>query len=146
MRDLAWFDVFAVPLPFDPANVVVAATLPGDPASKERPRTVTNEHGTRTYTPARTRDAEAAVTLQVRAAMRGQPRHDIAFAVVFAFHLKGWRRRDTDNMEKLVLDACNHVVWDDDSQVLETHVALRRDAAVPRTEFAAISLGPLPRR
>lgn len=38
-------------------------------------------------------------------------------AVTIDFYLPDRRRRDLDNLSKAVLDACNKVVWQDDTQI-----------------------------
>lgn len=43
-------------------------------------------------------------------------------------------RPDTDNLVKLVLDACNRVVWRDDAQVCAIQATKRYTQMAPRTE------------
>lgn len=100
----------------------VEFTVPGEPKSKERPRVTRNG----TYTPKSTLDAEKAVRAAYRAAVErsGSSEYllqgNIYVEMVFFNGTK--RRRDLDNMVKLVLDALNRVAYDDDVQVHEKHV------------------------
>lgn len=98
----------------------VRFTIPGDPVSKERPRSGRNGA---TYTPARTRDAEGAVRSAFLTALGvGEavaPPVDVgqAWMLRLVFHRWERRPRDVDNMAKLVMDALNGHLWMDDAQV-----------------------------
>lgn len=95
----------------------VAFTIYGEPASKERPR-VTSKG---TFTPKRTVDAEKAVRAAYRAAAttsNGEVRKlEGKLQASMVFFNGNRRRRDLDNMVKLVLDALNGIAYDDDVQV-----------------------------
>ena len=58
---------------------------------------------------------------------------DIIINVVMYF--SDHRKRDWDNYHKLTMDACNGIVWEDDSQIVEAHVFKEHDADNPRTEI-----------
>lgn len=105
-------------------------TYPGDPVSKGRPRVT--PHGT--YTPEKTKTAEETLGWALKLAWKKQPSTS-DFMVGMEFHTKGKRRRDLDNLMKLVLDAGNSIVWADDSQVVELHGYLYRESPNPRTEI-----------
>jgi len=99
----------------------------GEPRSKERARVV-NGHA---YTPKRTRDAEEVIRHFCRGPLIDGPCH-----VHVQFYCFNKRRRDLDNMTKLVLDALNGCAYHDDSQIVglaaSKHTAEERDNA--RTE------------
>ena len=42
--------------------------------------------------------------------------------MIIVFSIKDKRRRDIDNMLKVLLDSMNKIVFEDDSQVIELHV------------------------
>ena len=91
---------------------VVRFTVAGEPRSKQRPRVTARG----TYTPAETRLAEQAV----QAAWFRTQSEQFVFQVVVTidFYNGNKRRRDLDNMAKLVLDALNKVAYSDDYQVV----------------------------
>lgn len=122
---------------------IVGLVALGDPPSKARPRFTGQGYKTRAYTPERTREAEEVLGWLIREARPGlHPDADHDFRVEVAFFTKTWQRRDLDNMAKLVLDACNQLVWADDSQVTELEISVCRGDAQPRTELAIYSLPP----
>ena len=66
------------------------------------------------------------------------------FRVDAAFWVSDRRRRDIDNLLKLVLDALNKgVAWHDDFQVVEIHATRQSDLEHPRTEVTVGRLGEL---
>ena len=57
-------------------------------------------------------------------------------AVTMRFYLKSEKSRgDFDNLAKLVCDAGNMVLWQDDRQIVEAHVYVVRGDPGPRTEI-----------
>jgi crossover junction endodeoxyribonuclease RusA len=108
--------------------------VPGPPQAKERPR---KGKGGRFYTPARTRLYEAHVRAHARAATarsRWQRHPGAMYRVELAVIFPDARRRDIDNTAKAVLDACNGVAWEDDSQISELTVRREIDRERPRVE------------
>jgi len=95
----------------------VRFTVIGEPVSKERAR-VTSKGA---YTPKRTVEAEKSVRAAYRAAqhpsMTSEPHLSGNIEAEMVFYLGTKRRRDLDNMAKLVLDALNKVAYEDDVQV-----------------------------
>lgn len=96
--------------------------------------------GGRWYTPAETRGFEASIRAlaiatfaQLRLpARRGWPVRG-RFYVEVGCYFPDARRRDADNVAKAVLDACNQVLWVDDSQVaIKAHPYI--DRVSPRTD------------
>jgi Holliday junction resolvase RusA-like endonuclease len=127
-------------------EVVASLVLPGNPAPKERPR-----HGQgHTFTPRKTRDAEETVAWTFRQARPDwQPDPVSAFGVAILFAASDFIRRDADNLLKLLLDALNKVVWQDDAQVVEFSVRLERGQPTGRTVAVLYRLpepAPVPAR
>ena len=102
-------------------TLAASFTVHGEPVSKQRARVT----GRGTYTPAKTREAEAEVrnryfaSLDLLASDADDRDEDGSYAVHITFTNGNRRRRDLDNMTKLVLDALNGVAWVDDVQVVE---------------------------
>jgi len=90
----------------------VKFTVMGEPRSKQRPRVT--QRGT--FTPKETLEAEKRVRDGWRIA--GEPKFDYQVIVDLRFYNGNKRRRDIDNMAKLVLDALNKEAFDDDYQVV----------------------------
>ena len=112
-------------------SLVVDLTIEGEPVSKGRPR---KGKGGRVYTPAATRAAEHRLAWLVR--LTGvKPVAGVGFAIQAWFLVGDRRRRDHDNMLKLVMDACNGVVWDDDSQVYADACEIVRGVPRPATRI-----------
>lgn len=97
--------------------LVVRFVVVGEPVSKERARVTAKG----AYTPKRTVDAEKAVRAAYRAAqhpsLSNEPHLNGYVEAEIDFYLGTKRRRDLDNMAKLVLDALNGVAYGDDVQV-----------------------------
>ena len=95
-------------------------TIHGEPVSKARPRFTRTGA---TYTPATTVEAERAVRAAYQAARIGQADLDpeARYSVDVVFTNGNRRRRDLDNMVKLVLDALNGRAYGDDAQVYDLH-------------------------
>ena len=91
---------------------LVRFTIRGEPKSKQRPRVTARG----TYTPAETREAEQ----RIRTAWAETQAEPFTYQVVVTidFYNGNKRRRDLDNMAKLVLDALNKVAYADDYQVV----------------------------
>lgn len=119
----------------------VRVTIPGEPVSKARPRVVGTGSSRRTYTPVKTAAAENAIGWVLRAAGVNEPDREGAYKVEVAFYCGTWRHNDIDNLTKLVLDACNGVVWADDSQVYELHAYVIRGASDPHTGLTITRTG-----
>lgn len=114
----------------------VEFTVPIRPVGKARPRFTRFGH---TYTPDTTRAAEHHVALYATAMMQGIKRAEtqpLAVDLEFVFEPpKSWSKKrkreairqflprkekpDIDNLEKLVCDAMNGIVYADDNQITE---------------------------
>ena len=112
--------------------MLVTFTIPGAPVPKARARIVAGK----AYTPAKTRGYEETVAAAALQAMGGRPPipaggwmdADLTFDIPIP---KSWTRKrkelmaeeghtqrpDLDNYVKAILDACNGVVYEDDSQI-----------------------------
>ncbi len=120
--------------------VFLSFTLPGDPVAKGRPRMARNGHA---FTPERTRMAEKAVTDLVIGMMDGQAplTGPVAISVVFSCATR--RRADGDNLLKLITDAMNKVVFEDDSQIEEFHCRVIRGVGKANAR-TVVDVSPLP--
>lgn len=123
-----------------PPSVLEFAIL-GPPQPKQRARRGRTRDGRVIwYTPVKTKSYEYAVKVAALVAVRQLPKRerdrwncDASFrAEVFAYFPDA-RRRDADNVGKAVLDACNQVLWGDDSQVSTLTVHRSIDRERPRT-------------
>lgn len=93
---------------------MIEFTLLGEPKSKGRPRFSKHGHA---YTPKATREAEIAVQLAWE--LSGEQKLNGPVVLECVFYLGSKRRRDTDNMLKLVQDALNKRAYDDDDQITD---------------------------
>lgn len=99
--------------------------IPGDPISKGRPRA--NPNGGRSYTPKRTKDAENVLKLRmIEALPLGFVAVEEPVGIAVEFFCATRRPTDGDNLLKLVTDAMNGLVLQDDSQILEWFARLHR--------------------
>lgn len=126
-------------------------TVPGNPVAKGRPRFATRGKSVIAYTPKSTKTAETSVTEYAKYHMGLAKPLSGPVAVDITFYMpipqsksKAARERlngswhiskpDKDNLEKLLLDALNGIVWVDDSQVCQS--ASRKIYSLePRTEI-----------
>lgn len=111
-------------------RLLVHLIVPGEPVPKARPRVVR----TGAYTAPRTRDQEIRLLGYLKAQYpRLRPDRSLLSVSVECW-FKGTRKADVDNLLKLVLDAFNRIVWDDDAQVVEALVRKHANSSLPRTE------------
>jgi Holliday junction resolvase RusA-like endonuclease len=119
---------------------MIEIVLLGAPRGKERPRMTKTGH---VYTPEKTRDYEAALKFAAKEAMGDRPPLDgplhMTMKVVVPI-AQSWPKKrqaaaragtefptkkpDLDNFMK-VIDACNLIVWIDDSQIVTTNIEKR---------------------
>lgn len=116
--------------------------IPGRPVPKARPRVVAGG----AFTPVSTRKYEkhvgqsALFGLMARQSVASWPL-DARYRVSIVARFPTRHRCDIDNVAKAVLDGCNGVLWDDDSQVDALSIERAYDPASPgvsvRVEVAA---------
>jgi len=109
-------------------------TIPGIPVAKGRPKATTINGMARMYTPAKTVAYESAVAMFARQAMgAAEPiPGPVAVSIVATWPIPAsWSKKrregakwktskpDADNVAKAIGDACNGIVWQDDSQVVD---------------------------
>ncbi|MFW6031676.1 MAG: RusA family crossover junction endodeoxyribonuclease [Myxococcota bacterium] len=111
----------------------VSFTVPGPPVPKARARR--DPKRGRWYTPHATKAYMEAVRWRANVAARG------GWPVGLACFFPDAKRRDGDNVLKGVLDACNEVLWDDDSQVVDKRVTKHVDRDKPRVEVEVEVVG-----
>lgn len=99
----------------------VEFTVYGEPASKERPRFSRSGHA---YTPAKTREAEKTV-LEAFQRLSNAITFDVPVELRVELYLGSKRRKDADNMAKLVQDALNGHAFTDDYLIYELSVSKR---------------------
>ena len=117
---------------------MIGFTIEGAPVPKGRPRFTRTGH---TFTPGKTRQYEALVTARAREAMIGKRKIEKPNAVrvdilaVFPVPASWSKKRrlaalqgvehhvskpDLDNVQKAILDGMNGIVFEDDSQVIDS--------------------------
>lgn len=112
---------------------MISLTVPGEPVAKERPRTV-NGH---TYTPQKTLDHEEKIRQVWGYTVRKwDPKGRFHVAMQF---FVGRDNKDLDNMVKTVLDALNHLAFDDDRQV-EMITAHKKKRKPPSTVITILRM------
>jgi Holliday junction resolvase RusA-like endonuclease len=104
-------------------------TFPGEPVPKARPRFSGSGHA---YTPARVKEAENAIRWELQA-QGARPTSEPAYVTV-CFDCKS-ATSDLDNLLKLVLDAAQGFLFENDRQVVEIHAYLERGAEKPETRM-----------
>lgn len=119
----------------------VTFIVPGEPVGKERPRAARMGGLVRLYTPAKTRDYEQRVahTADVAATAQGyeHPERGWYELTVDVYRTHERKGPDLDNIGKAIADACNGVLWRDDSEVRQVLVRLCGWGEAPRVEVTA---------
>ena len=128
------------------------------PVAKGRPRFSGKGGFVKTYTPKKTSDWESLVREHAVKAMGSSEPLDRAVALSVRFWLpipaswskklteaaktgaiKHLKKPDVDNFAKAVMDACNGVLYVDDSQVVDLHVS-KAYSDWPRVEVTLIEM------
>ena len=109
-------------------------TISGSPVPKARARVV-NGHA---YTPAATLAYARRVTWAARETLAEyEPMARLSLwkaplKITCWFYMPNKRRADLDNLQKAIFDACNGVVFNDDTQIVEAHAYKCVDRKNPR--------------
>lgn len=134
-------------------------TIPGKPVPKQRPRIGKVGGHAIAFTPPKTRSEEGAVRMFASAAMGGEPPLEGPLEVdifIYTSIPQSWSRKkqaaarsgatrptgkpDIDNTVKLQLDSVNHIVWNDDSQIVNL-TAKKFYSDQPRVEVEVRQIG-----
>jgi len=117
-------------VPKHPArSLILELTIPGEPVPKAR----VMWRGRQSYTSGKVLSAEAHIEILARQLVKVPVRGPIVLDA--DFFLGNRRKVDWDNLSKLVCDALNGIVWDDDSQIVRAYVGKFVDRVSPRTEL-----------
>lgn len=130
----------------DPDDVIVHVARPGEPRPWQRDGQTRAKINERTgqviqphrYTQARTKSEEQAwqwIMLRARRFSAPIPA-GVSIGVSMYFRSR-YGNPDGDNMEKLVLDSGNNILWDDDKQVHEHHIFILPYCTDPGTDLLA---------
>lgn len=111
---------------------VARLTIKGEPKSKQRARVTARG----TFTPYETKAAQQLIGFTYRRLALPPFEHQVV--VTIDFYNGNKRRRDIDNMAKLVLDALNGVAYADDYQVVGLN--LRKIHTTPEHARTVITL------
>lgn len=111
-----------VPVPAE-RPVIAALTIYREPMPAPRPRAAGNRPGI--YLPDSYTAERDALKLIMRSAMRATPPASGPVELEILWVRTNHRKADTDNLEKLLLDAGNGVLYDDDAQVLDVTKRIR---------------------
>lgn len=119
----------------------IRVVVPGPPVPWERTR---GSNGHR-YNAPRTRAYESHVRMCASAEvlrMRWpKPQSGYRYDVTMLIHFSDARRRDLTNVAKAVEDACNGVIWHDDSEITRLLLLGAIDRVRPRVEVDVLRLG-----
>lgn len=127
----------------DPDCIVMQRfTVPGEPVSKARPRFGVRRGRIVTYSDPKMVAAERAVAAAYRAAAIPGPPLAGPVMLLARFYCATRRRKDLDNMLKLVSDGLNGVAYLDDAQVEKIVATVHRGDPDPRSDVWIIPLAP----
>lgn len=119
---------------------VATFRVDGQPVPKARARV-----GVRgSFTPVRTRNAEEAVAWAFKAAAKGHvPNPAARYGIRLIAVQTDRRRRDLDNVLKLVMDGLNGVAWVDDQQVASIHARKVLSTSDPHVQVTVFVVSPI---
>jgi crossover junction endodeoxyribonuclease RusA len=107
---------------------VLRLEIPGSPLPKQRPRFA----GKRVYSPSKAEERRVRNHVTFQLPLHYKPLKGTV-RVTADFYRKDKRRVDLDNLVKLVADALNGLVFDDDSQIRHWVANMHVDKENPRT-------------
>jgi Holliday junction resolvase RusA-like endonuclease len=109
-------------------RLLINAIFPGEPVAWQRVML----RGPYMIKPKETRAAQQKLRRQLKCiAPTLRPNSRARFGTQFVFSIAG-ARKDGDNLQKLVWDAFNGKIWEDDSQIDEWQGRVIRHASVPQ--------------
>ena len=115
-------------------RMLVSFTVDGEPVPQSRPRFT---KAGRTYTSKKCADYRKFVAACAKKAMFNKELFEkdvpIAAAIVFFRSKKTTAKADLDNLTKAILDACNQIVYYDDSQIVSM-LCLKRQSDQPHVK------------
>ncbi len=116
---------------------IIGTVILGEPVPKGRPQF--NRKTATAYTPKNTVQAENRVRERLQ---RVRPVRPVNFPLVLwlTFWCSSSRPADADNLAKLVADAGQGVIWENDRLIVEWHLRVFASATQPRTEVVATCL------
>jgi len=103
---------------------MIRFVVPGRPHGKRRPRVTMRGRKAVVYTPRETRQYEERVAWEAKAAGARVLDGPVGVRIICVTSRRN--RPDLDNAAKSVLDGLNGICWNDDRQVVELHVYVRR--------------------
>lgn len=120
-------------------------TIPGPPVPAQRVRKGKKRSGAPVwYLPEPSASYQTHVATIARAAasmVKPSWRADCErFGVELFFYKSDRRHRDIDNLMKNILDACNKVLYVDDSRIVRAYIELDVDRVNPRTHVIVYTL------
>ncbi len=110
---------------------MIQFTVEGNPLPKQSYRARSGGGG---YTAPRIKAWQTRVAIYATLEMGGRDPMEGNMVIELRFFRGDKRRVDVDNLTKPVKDACNQIVFLDDSQVKEAHLYLDYDKKNPRVE------------
>lgn len=118
--------------------------IPVEPVPLSRPRVVKDKYGRRAvYLSKRSEEAKVLCGRYLRSRLRGKPPIPKS-ALIFVeldFHILSARRMDIDNLQKLIFDAGNAIVWEDDSSIIGVYAMLYRKSSFEGTGIRVSVMG-----
>lgn len=80
------------------------------------------------------KDLKEEYQWQIKSSFKGKPTSkEVDVVINLYFGVK--RKHDVDNYNKLILDACSGLIWEDDSQIQSLLVVKHYDKENPRAEL-----------
>jgi len=117
-------------------RLLLNAIFPGEPVAWERAAL----RGLYMHKPKKTRQAQATLVRGLKCvAPELKPDAHSRFGVQCVFSTRSFRK-DGDNCLKLLLDAFNHKIWEDDNQIDEIQVTMKRGVLAPQTHFICYTI------
>lgn len=106
--------------------------LKGNPKSNN---TIYRNHGHIRYMTKEGKEIKESYQWQAKTQFSGEPlKGDLEIEVKLFFGSKR-KKLDIDNFGKLLLDSCNKIIWEDDSQIVKQTVEKKYSRENPRIEL-----------